>query len=54
MGSVRALLRRGEGGSSPPAPAELVIVDVVAQHDEQPHEQLAGDGDFGFGARPFS
>src|SRR5262249_32964098 len=34
-------LARGHGGC-PPASPELVIVDVVAQHDEQPHEQLAG------------
>src|SRR3989441_11964930 len=31
-------------------PPELVIVDLVAQHNEQPHEELAGDGDFGFRA----
>ena len=40
-------LRRGQGR---PAPAtELVIVDLIAQHNEQPHEELARDGDFGFG-----
>src|SRR2546422_11755049 len=43
-------LHRGEGGSPTPAPLELVIVDLVAQHNEQPDEQLAGDGNFGFGA----
>src|SRR5262245_22572265 len=48
--SVRAALRRGEGGSPTPAPAELVIVDLIAQHDEQSHQQLPGDGDFGLGA----
>src|SRR5712692_6272961 len=41
-------LRRG--GSLTPAPAELVIVDLVAQHNEEPHEQLPGDRDLGFGA----
>src|SRR5262252_4139173 len=42
-------LCRGEGESLPPTPAELVIVDVVAQHNEQPYQQLASDGDFGLG-----
>src|SRR5213593_2645034 len=41
-------LRRDRGRPAPPT--ELVIVDLVTQHNEQPHEQLAGDGDFGFGA----
>src|SRR6266704_4249252 len=40
-------LHRGRGR---PAPAtELVIVDLITQHNEQPHEELSGDGDFGFG-----
>src|SRR6266700_6792903 len=39
----------GDAGR-PPAPPELVIVDLVAQHDEEPHEELAGDGDLRFGA----
>src|SRR4029453_13000406 len=43
-------LRRSDGGHSPPAAAELVVVNLVAQHDEQPDEQLPGDGDFGFRA----
>ena len=43
-------LRRGDNGSLTPAPAELVIVDLIAQHDKQPDEQLPGDGDFGFRA----
>ena len=34
----------------PAPPAELVIVNLVTQHNEQPHEELAGHGDFGFGA----
>ena len=42
-------LARGRGGRPPAAP-ELVIVDVVAQHDEEPHEELAGDRDFRLGA----
>ena len=41
-------LRRGRGRPAPPT--ELVIVDLITQHNEQPHEELAGDGDFGFGA----
>ncbi len=41
-------LRRGRGRTAPPT--ELVIVDLIAQHNEQPHEELAGDGDFGFWA----
>src|SRR3989442_15694362 len=41
-------LRRDRGRPAPPT--ELVIVDLIAQHNEQPHEELAGDGDFGFGA----
>ena len=41
---------RRESGHPTPAPAELVVVDLVAKHDEQPHEQLPGDRDFGFGA----
>ena len=42
--------RQGRGGHLPPAATELVVVDLVAQHDEQPHEELPGDRDFGFGA----
>jgi len=41
-------LRRGQGRPAPPT--ELVIVNPIAQHDEQPHEELAGDGNFGFRA----
>src|SRR5262245_61619149 len=41
---------RGDGGTPTPAASKLVIVDPVAQHNEQPHEQLASDGDFGFGS----
>src|SRR5260370_16432127 len=41
-------LRRSRRRAAPPA--ELVIVDLVAQHNEEPHEQLARDGDFGFRA----
>src|SRR5216683_2065252 len=47
--TVRAPLARRHGGRPPTAP-ELVIVDVVAQHDEEPHEELAGHGDFRLGA----
>src|SRR5882724_12343323 len=43
-------LRRGRGRPAPPT--ELVIVNLIAQHNEQPHEELAGDGDFGFRAPP--
>jgi hypothetical protein len=35
-----------------PATAQLVVVDLVPQHDEQSDEQLPGNGDFGFGASP--
>ena len=42
-------LPRGDGESPTPAPLEFVIVDLIAQHNEQPHEELAGDGDFSFG-----
>src|SRR5262245_5221166 len=45
----RPSLRRGDGGSSTPAQAELGVVDMVAQHNEQPYEQLPRDRDFGFG-----
>src|SRR5438105_13158239 len=40
-------LRRDRGRPAPPT--ELVIVDLITQHNEQPHEELAGDGDFGVG-----
>jgi len=43
-----SLARRDNG--RPPAAPELVIVDVVTQHDEEPHEELAGHGDFRLGA----
>ena len=43
-----SLARRYNG--RPPASPELVIVDVVTQHDEEPHEELAGHGDFRLGA----
>src|SRR6266851_7893001 len=42
-------LPRGDGGSPMPAPLELVIVDLIAQHNEEAHEQLTRDRDFGFG-----
>ena len=42
-------LRRSDGGQPTPAAAELVVVYLVAQHDEQSHEQLPGDRDLGFG-----
>src|SRR5262245_17923513 len=34
------------------APAELGIVDLITQHDEQADEELAGDRDLRFGAPP--
>jgi hypothetical protein len=40
--AVRGLLARA--GSLSPS-AELVIVDLIAQHDVEPDEQLSGDGD---------
>jgi hypothetical protein len=33
------------GAGRPASPAELVIVDLIAQQNEQPHEE-PGDGDF--------
>lgn len=42
-------LRGGDGGAVTPAPAELVVVDLVAQHNEEADEELAGDRHFGFG-----
>src|SRR5260370_41967901 len=41
-------LRRDGSWTAPSL--ELVIVDLIAQHNEEAHEELAGDGDFGFGA----
>ena len=41
-------LRRG--WRRPASTAELLIVDVIAQHNEEPYEQLARDGNFGFRA----
>src|ERR1700730_8482502 len=46
--SVRPSLRRG--WRRPASTAELLIVDLVAQHNEEPYEQRARDGDFGFRA----
>ena len=43
-------LHRSETGSPTPPPPELVIVDLVAQHDEQSYQQLPGDSHFGLGA----
>src|SRR6266852_9636689 len=34
----------------PAAPAELLEVNVIAEHDVEPHEQFPGNGDDGFGA----
>src|SRR5712692_4829572 len=50
FGSSATSLRRGEGGYPTPPAAELVVVDLVAQHDEQAHEQFPSDRDLGFGA----
>src|SRR6266568_9286037 len=41
-------LGRGRGRLAPPT--ELVIVDLITQHNEEAHEELAGDGDFGLRA----
>src|SRR6266571_5961913 len=41
-------LRRDGSWTAPSL--ELVIVDLIAQHNEEAHEQLARDGDFGFRA----
>src|SRR4029450_13088581 len=41
-------LRRGRSRAAPPT--ELVIVNLIAQHNEEAHEELAGDGDFGLWA----
>src|SRR5262245_2842821 len=43
-------LRQSAGGRLLSAAAELVVVDLVAPHDKEPHEELPGDGHFGFGA----
>ena len=43
-------LHRDEGGSATPPSAEFVVVDLIAQHDKQPHEQLPSNGHFGLGA----
>src|SRR5713101_692964 len=40
-------LRRDGSWTAPSL--KLVIVDLIAQHNEEAHEELAGDGDFGFG-----
>jgi len=34
---------------SAPTPAELVVVDLVAQHHVKTNQQAAGEGDFGLG-----
>ena len=47
-GSRQAATSLGRGQPAPST--ELVIVDLIAQHNEQPHEELAGNGDFGFRA----
>jgi hypothetical protein len=41
--------RRVRVAVRPNAPTKLLIVDVVAEHDKETHEELAGEGDFGFG-----
>ena len=47
LSAAAVSLRRCESGQPTPATAELVVIDLVAEHDEQPHEQCPGDGDFG-------
>src|SRR6266487_3295700 len=47
-GSSQAAPSLGRGRTAPPT--ELVIVNLIAQHNEQPHEELAGDGHFGLRA----
>jgi hypothetical protein len=34
----------------PAAPAEFLVVNLIAEHDVEPHEQFPGNGDDGFGA----
>src|SRR5215467_16038804 len=41
--------RRSQGERPTAASAELVVVDLIAQHNEQPHEELPGDRDLGLG-----
>ena len=48
--SIQSAASLRGGGSQTSPPAELVIVDLVTQHNEEPHEQLPGDRDLGFGA----
>ena len=51
VGGLRqSAISLGRGRSRPAPPTELVIVDLIAQHNEEAHEELAGDGDFGFRA----
>src|SRR5262249_29839297 len=40
---ARALAGDRHGRTS--AAPKFGVVDVIAQHDEEPHEELAGDGD---------
>src|ERR1700730_9944036 len=49
-GSSQAATSLGRGRSRPAPPTELVLVDLIAQHNEEAHEELAGDGDFGLRA----
>src|SRR5260370_20383503 len=34
----------------PAAPAEFLVVNLIPEHDGEPHEQFPGNGDDGFGA----
>src|SRR5262252_6598638 len=43
---------RGLGSRRAPAPAKLLIVDLIAEHDIEAHKEFAGEGDFRLGPAP--
>ncbi len=44
--------REWMGSGRPAAAPEFFVVNLIAQHDVETHEELAGQGDFGLGPAP--
>ena len=40
------------GSGRPAAAPEFLVVNLIAQHDVETHEELAGQGDLGLGPAP--
>ena len=52
MRALRDGHRRSPGLRRPTAPPEFIVVNLIAQHDVEAHQELSGEGDLRFGPPP--